>query len=60
MPFKNFKKTNCKPNKISVDKGSKVYSRSMKSFLQDNIEIYSTHNEGISFVAERFVRTLQN
>ena len=33
----------------------------MKSLLQDNyIEMYSTHNEGKSFVAERFVRTLKN
>ena len=33
----------------------------MKSFLQDNdIEMYSTHNEGKSSVAERFVRTLKN
>ena len=29
-----------------VVKGSKFYNRSMKSFLQNNnIEIYSTHNE---------------
>ena len=33
----------------------------MKSLLQDNdIEMYSTHNEGKSSVAERFVRTLKN
>ena len=31
----------------------------MKSWLQD-IEIYSTHNEGKSVVAERFIRTLKN
>ena len=32
----------------------------MKSWLQDNnnIEIYSTNNEGKAAVAERFVRTL--
>ena len=30
--------------KIWVDIGSKIYNRSMKSWLQDNdIEIYSTH-----------------
>ena len=41
-----------KPNKIWVDKGSKFYNRSMKSFLQNsNIEMYSTHNEGKSVVA---------
>ena len=33
----------------------------MKSWLQDNnIEIYSTHNEGKSVVAERFIRTLKS
>ena len=26
----------------------------------DNIEMYSTHNEGKSVVAERFIRTLKN
>ena len=42
------KKSNRKPNKIWVDKGSKFYNRSMKSWLQDNIVMYSTHNEGKS------------
>ena len=33
----------------------------MKSWLQDNdIEMYSTHNEGKSVVYERFIRTLKN
>ena len=33
----------------------------MKSFLHNkNIEMYSTHNEGKSAVAERFIRTLKN
>ena len=32
----------------------------MKSWLQDNnIEMYSKHNEGKSVVAERFIRTLK-
>ena len=41
-----------KPNKIWVDKGSEFYNRSMK-WLQDDTEMYSTHNEGKSVVAER-------
>ena len=50
-----------KPNKIWVDKGSKFYKRSMKSWLQDNdITMYSTHNEGKSVVAERSIRNLKN
>ena len=33
----------------------------MKSWLEKNaIKMYSTHNEGKSVVAERFVRTLKN
>ena len=32
----------------------------MKSCLQENdIEMYSTHNEGKSIVAERFIRILK-
>ena len=53
--------SNCKRNKIWVDKGSKFYSRSRKSWLEKNaIEMYSTHNERKSVVAERFIRTLKN
>ena len=29
-------------------------------FLHNNTEIYSTHNEGKSVVAERFIRTGKN
>ena len=33
----------------------------MKSWLEKNaIEMYSIHNEGKSFVAERFIRTLKS
>ena len=33
----------------------------MKSILHNiNIEMYSTHDEGRSVVAERFIRTLKN
>ena len=33
----------------------------MKSFLQNNnIEVYSTHNEGKSVITERIIRTLKN
>ena len=49
-----------KPNKTWVDKGSEVYNRSVKPWLQDkNIEICSIYNEGKSVAAERFVRTLK-
>ena len=53
--------SNHKPNKIWVDKCSEFYNRSMKSWLENFfIEMYSTHNEGKSVVAERFIRTLKN
>ena len=56
-----FKKSNRKPNKIWVDKGSEFYDRSMKSWLEKNdIKMYSTHNEGKFVVAEEFIRTIKN
>ena len=55
------KQSNIKSNKIWVDKGSEFYSTSFKKWLQDNdIVMYSIHNEGKSVVAERFIRTLKN
>ena len=54
-------KSNRKPNKIWVDKGSEFYNRLMKSWLEkDDIEMYLTHNEGKSVVTERFTRTIKN
>ena len=50
-----------KPNKIQVVQGSKFYNELLKRFLKiNNIEMYSTYNEGKSVVAERFIRTLKN
>ena len=49
------------PNKIWVDQGSEIYNNSFKDFLKtNNIQMYSTYNEGKSVVAERFIRTLIN
>ena len=49
-----------KPNKIWVDQGSEFYNQSLKNFLKiNNIEMYSTFNEGKSVVVERFIRTLK-
>ena len=42
-------------------KDEKNYNRSMKSWLEKNdIEMYSTHNEGKSVIVERFIRTSRN
>ena len=55
------KESNRKPNKIWVDKGSEFYNIPFKKWLRDNnIEMYSTNNEGKSVIAERFIRTLKN
>ena len=54
-------KSRRKPSKIWVDKGSEFFNNSFKKWLRDNdIEMYSIHNEGKSVVAERFIRTLKN
>ena len=60
--FQNFsKESSRKPSKIWVDKCSEFYNRWMKLFLQNNnIEMYSTHNDGKSVVVERFIRTVKN
>ena len=50
-----------KPNKIWADQGSEFYNKSFTDFLKmNNIEMYSTYNEGKSVIAERFIRTLKN
>ena len=53
---KILKQSSRKPNKISIDKGSKFYNSSFKKWLQDNyIAMHSTNNEGKSVFAERFI-----
>ena len=48
----------CKPNKVRVDTFN---NRSIKSFLQNKgREMYATHNEQKSVIAERFIRALKN
>ena len=58
---KILKNSNRKPNKIWVDDGIEFYNNKFKSFLKNNdIEMYSTFNDGKSVVAERFIKTLKN
>ena len=55
------KQSNRKPNEIWVDKGSEFYNAFFRKWLQDNdTVVYSTHNEGKSVVAERFIKTLKS
>ena len=50
-----------KTKKIWVDQGSEFYNQSFKDFLKiNNVEMYSTFNEGKSVVADRFIRTFKN
>ena len=58
--LKIVKESDRKPNKIWVDKGSEFYNNSFKKWLKNNdIEMYSTNNEGKSVIAERFIKTLK-
>ena len=50
-----------KPNKIWVDQGDEFYYNLFTRFLKiNNIEMYSTFNDGKSVTAERFIWTLKN
>ena len=45
-----------KLNKTWFDKGSELYNKSLKLWQQsNNVKMYSTHNEGKSAVAEKFI-----
>ena len=58
---KIIKQSNRKSNKIWVDQGGEFYNNVFEKWLSDNdINVYSTYNEGKSVVAERFIRTLKN
>ena len=53
--------SNRKPSKLWVDQGRKFYNKLMQEWLDNNdILIYSTHNEGKSVIAERFIKTLKS
>ena len=59
--FKRIISKERKPNKIWVDHSRKFYNNTFKDFLEiNNIETYSTYNEGKSAVAEKFIRILKN
>ena len=53
--------SNCKPNKLWVDQGREFYNKLMQDCLDNNdILMYSTHNEGKSVIAESFTKTLKS
>ena len=51
-------KCNHKPNKLWVDHGREFYNKLMQEWL--DILMYSTHDEGKSVIAERFIKTLKS
>ena len=52
--------SNCKPNKLWVDQGREFYNKLMQEWLDNNdILVYSTHYEGKSVIAEKFIKTLK-
>ena len=58
---KIIKQSNRKPNKIWVDQGGEFCNNVFEKWLSDNdINMYSTYNEGKSVVTEKFIRTLKN
>ena len=48
------------PIKLWVDQEREFYNKLMQEWLDNNILIYSTHNEGKSVIAERFIKTLKS
>ena len=51
---------NRKPNKLWADQGRESYNKLMQTWLDNNdILMYSTHNEGKSVIAEKFIKTLK-
>ena len=52
--------SNHKPNKLWVDQGREFYNKLIQEWLDINdVLMYSTHNEGKSVIAERFIKTLK-
>ena len=52
---------NSKPNKLWVDQRREFYNKSIQEWLDNNdILMYSSHNEGKSVIAERFIKTLKS
>ena len=53
--------SNRKPNNLWVDQGIDFYNKFMQEWLDNNdILIYSTHNEDKSVIAKMFIKTLKS
>ena len=52
--------SNCKPNKLWVYQEREFHNKLIQEWLKNNdILIYSTHNEDKSLIAEKFIKTLK-
>ena len=52
---------NRSPNKLWVDQGREFYNKLIQELLSNNdFLMHSTHNEGKSVIAERFIKTLKS
>ena len=52
---------NRSPNKLWVDQGREFYNKLIQERLDNNdFLMHSTHNEGQSVIAERFIKTLKS
>ena len=52
--------SNCKPNKLWVYQGREFHNKLIQDWLKNNdILIYSTHNEDKLLIAEKFIKTLK-
>ena len=50
--------SNRKPKKPGVDQGIELYNKLLQEWLDNNeVLMYSTHNEGESVINERFIKT---
>ena len=53
--------SNRKPNKLQINQGREFYNKLMQKWLENNdILMYSIHNEAKSVIAERFIKTLNS
>ena len=58
--FQDLGKTHKPPQKLWTDKGRKFYNKQMKDLLEkSNVDLYSTENEEMSSVVERWNRTIK-
>ena len=61
--FQKIVSKECEPNNVWVDESGEFYNdlNNLKMFLKiNNIEMYSTYNEGRYVISKRFIRTLKN